>query len=402
MKKQFLSVLRNKKSATSQGQLLQPIGLYIGLTVSVLALLGYKLLSLVPFGPREVPEFTGSASLSQIKQDVIFAPSKVLEFIILKLSDNDTLIRGGSVVIAAIAIILLFAMLKKWFTTRVSLLTIALFATSSWTLHVGRMAGHEALYLWVMPILLLSCLWFLSKKHDKKLPIAAALLTATLYIPGSVLLIVAGALAFRKYILRNVKEISLKIKLMCAAIVAIGVTPLIYSFIGNKSQIFMWLGYDRNQEISLGNIAHNFANIADTLFWRGSADAGMWLRDTPVLDIFSVAMLVLGVYAYRAGYYPAREKLVFGLGILGILIIGLGNVVTIGLLLPLVYIFIANGLAYMLQSWFTVFPKNPVARPLGIVLLTLVVALSCAYNLQRYFTAWPNADATQSALQQRL
>ncbi len=81
-----------------------------------------------------------------------------------------------------------------------------------------------------------------------------------------------------------------------------------------------------------------------------------------------------------------------------VILIGLGQVATLGLLIPVLYIVMANGIAYMLQSWFTVFPRNPVARTLGVVLLTIVVVVSCSYQLQRYFIAWPAAEATKPAL----
>lgn len=107
-------------------------------------------------------------------------------------------------------------------------------------------------------------------------------------------------------------------------------------------------------------------------------------------------MLILGIYAYRAGYYPTREKLAFGATVLALIAIIIGNVATIALVIPIIFILIANGISYMLQSWFTVFPRNPVARSIGIILLIIVILMSCYYQLQRYFIAWPNTEPVKA------
>lgn len=376
-----------------------PLGAVVALAAA--GLLGYRLLSLVPFSSIEQPQELGSASLRHIRDNVLYAPTKSVQWAVLKLDDNDAWIRLASLAAALASAIFLYLLLRKWFTGRITFLAILMYVTSSWFLHTGRLGGHDALYLTVWPVLLLVCMWFLSKHHDKKMPFATALLAILLYIPGSWLFLLSALIVFRKFTGRAVKKLSGAIKFWSISAFIVVLLPLAYSFARQPRQFIEWLGFDTGQPMTLQNFANNFLDIPKQLFYSGLDEPLKWLGGTPVLDVFSVAMFILGLYAFRAGYYPAREKLVFGGIIISVLMIGIGQVATLSLLIPLFYIVIANGLAYMLQSWFTVFPRNPLARTTGVVLLTVVVLGSCFYQLQRYYQAWPNAEPTKSALSSR-
>jgi uncharacterized membrane protein YoaK (UPF0700 family) len=75
----------------------------------------------------------------------------------------------------------------------------------------------------------------------------------------------------------------------------------------------------------------------------------------------------------------------------------LGGSLSLALLLPIIYFVAANGIAAMLVSWFTVFPRNPVARSIGLILITAAVLITCVFHVKRYFVAWPNASETTQA-----
>ncbi len=368
------------------------------LIVSALGLLGYHLFRHVPYGPAEFAATLGSATLSAIKNDILIAPVKGAQIIALKLTENDIYMRLASVAVAVVAAVLLYAMLRRWYTTRVSFLTSVMFITSSWFLHHGRLANLDVMYLTVIPVLLLICLWFLSKHNDKKYPLAAILLALVLYVPGTWLFIVGGLFFVRKVALKAFTKVSLRIRLVSAVAMLLTLAPLFYSFALKPGQINRWLGVDTSQELSLPAIGNRLIDIPQQLLLTGPDDPTRWLVGTPVFDIFSLAMIIMGLYAFRTGYYPTREKLVFGALSIGIILVGFGNVVTLGILIPLFYIAIANGISYMLQSWFTVFPRNPLARTIGVGLLVLVITGSCFYQLQRYFVAWPATAATTKAL----
>ncbi len=133
-------------------------------------LLCYRLIGLVPFGNAENSHAIGSANLGEINDNIVFAPVKALELALLKITENDAYIRLASVATALAAVWLLYLMLRKWYTVRVSLMTSLLYVTSSWFLHSGRLASIDVLYLCALPALLLITLWFLTKQHEYKQP----------------------------------------------------------------------------------------------------------------------------------------------------------------------------------------------------------------------------------------
>jgi NhaP-type Na+/H+ and K+/H+ antiporter len=66
------------------------------------------------------------------------------------------------------------------------------------------------------------------------------------------------------------------------------------------------------------------------------------------------------------------------------------------LLLPFVYIGIITGIVELINQWFTYFPRNPLARNIGISLLVFSISLTSAYHLESYFVAWPNDPDTKA------
>lgn len=379
---------------------LRPIAMPLLVAVSSLGLLGYKLFSLVPFGQIEQAANLGSATMSAIKNDILFAPVKGLQIFILKFTENDVYIRLASVAVAAAAAILLYLMLRKWYTTRVSLLTSLMFITSSWFLQQGRSANLDVLYLAAAPAVLLALMWFIAKKPSPaKVLIGTILIGMALYTPGVWLFIIFGLVILRGPIAKSLPAIDTNVRLMSSAAFIITLLPLLYSFIIKPGQVIRWLGFDTGQEFTVQTIGANFLAIPTQLLFTGPDDQARWLVGTPVFDLVTITMVILGLYAYRTGYYVLREKLIFGSIIIAVLLIGLGNVAALSLLLPLLYLTVANGIAYLLQSWFTVFPRNPVARPIGVALLVIVVSISAFYHIHRYFKVWPNADATTQALE---
>jgi hypothetical protein len=50
----------------------------------------------------------------------------------------------------------------------------------------------------------------------------------------------------------------------------------------------------------------------------------------------------------------------------------------------------------MLENWLYIFPINPIARTIGIIVLSCAVAFSCWYHLNTYYVAWQHDPATQA------
>jgi hypothetical protein len=87
---------------------------------------------------------------------------------------------------------------------------------------------------------------------------------------------------------------------------------------------------------------------------------------------------------------------VAGIIILSLILTVLNGWLAMTIALPMFFVLVSAGLALFLQQWFTVFPRNPLARTVGITVVSFVVVLAGYYNLRHYFVAWPrNPDTRQ-------
>jgi hypothetical protein len=361
------------------------------------ALYAPKLGSIVPGNSVfERPDYLGIAFAAHIFENISFAPLKFLQFIMVQIDDpNATLLRLVSAGVVALSLLAFFKLLSTWHTRRIAVLTTLLFAASSLTLQLGKLANHEVLFLSIVPLLLLCGTWLRSKKNVHKLPLAAIIAALLLYIPGAWILIAGAIGIFRKRFIVAWKFVGQRNRIISGASFGLLIVPLIYGLARFPSQIVDWLGFSSLEFFSVSTILNQLLEIPKQLLMRGPDQPSLWLVGTPVLDVFTGSMALLGIYSYYRGPHPLRARLLLGLSLACTLIFTFGSFATVAILMPIIYILVANGLANMLQSWFTVFPKNPFARNVGVAILSIAVAITCAFHVQRYYEAWANAPATR-------
>ncbi len=354
-----------------------------------------KLGGLVPTASEQA-KVIGVNSREQLLENIAFFPQKIVQVGLHKLDEgNVTLLRASSVLIVAVSLLALFSVLSKWHTKRVAFLSCFLFITSSYVLHDARSANQEVAYLAAIPFLLLIGTWLKSKRNVKKLPIAALLVALLLYSPGVWLLVGVSAVVFRKRLVLAWRFVGARLQIATIVMFSAPLLPLLYAVFKYPNQVVALAGY--SSDLTLLQFCKNLASIPVDVFINGPNTPSTWVVGTPILDIFTATMFLLGFVAYIRGHHPLRMRLLVGYLVLSSLLVALG-VATLGLILPVIYIFAANGIANMLQSWFVVFPRNPIARNIGLVIIIAAVILTARYHVIRYYDAWPSIEATQSAL----
>lgn len=337
--------------------------------------------------------------LQGIAQHVSLAPIKFIELIMIKVDEpNSTLLRLVSVATVGLGLLFFYKVVSRWYTTRIALFTTFLLATSSYSLHLARFSNQDAIYYLVIPSLILIGTWLKSKKHVKRFVIALPIIALLLYIPGFFVYILLLGLLFRKRLLLAWGFISQRSKLISLSVSTLLLMPLIYSILRYPTQLAEYFGIDRVINSGWGNVWSHIYSIPNYLFYQGPPDSYRWLSGTPILDIASAIFFILGIYAYARGNNTLRARLLLTGLLISILIIGFSSLSSIALLTPLLYIVMANGLAYLMQSWFTVFPRNPAARNTATIIMCVMVALISSYHIQRYFIVWPNTPETREAL----
>lgn len=368
------------------------------------ALLLYKLGTLVTgLSDREVAILAETQGWSGLYRDPLNAPLNLLQSAIFFLApDHGTFLsRLPNAVFGALSIVSFAWLISLWHNRRTTILTTLMFATGAWTLHVSRIATYDVLHLWALPTLLLVPV--LLHNYPKRALVwygSIVVWGVLLYIPGMVWLIAAQWLLYRKLLVQGWMQFSTWLQRALSVLsFAIWVPLLVYALVRDNDWL-TWLGAPEAWP-GLVALFKQLAAVPFHLFARGPAYPDIWLGNLPILDAFSLVLCVIGIYFYATHWRSSRTRNLFILGGLGIILIGMGGAVGLSLLVPLLYVFIATGMAYLLHDWLKVFPRNPIARGIGIGLIALAVSMSVFYNLRSYFVAWPNNPTTQATFREQ-
>ncbi len=375
--------------------------LILGLTV-VAGLFWFRLDSLVP-GVSQTESTTvqqvqsRSLSARDILDNPLYLPHQLAQYGLEKLGFTGIFwLRSIGALFGVIAVFSMFFIIKHWHTNRVAVISIILFATSSWLLHSARLATPETTYL-LLPLLILIGTRLQQGDHPfTTLSLAAFAGGLMLYVPGMVWFILPGAIWQRKRLLDQSADVNRLWNILLPVGFVILLLPLGYALAADPDLIKVWLGLN-NEIVSVTEALKNILKVPVYVFVRGEADPAIGLGRLPLLDVATAAFAVFGAYWY--GFHRKLDRTKFVLGGLGLsfVLAGLNGILSSTLLLPFIYLLAAGGITFLLQQWFTVFPRNPLARGVGIGLIVAVVVSASFYHTQRYFVAWPNAPATKQA-----
>ena len=184
--------------------------------------------------------------------------------------------------------------------------------------------------------------------------------------------------------------------LVLVVVAALFLAPLLLAFTRHPSLVQTWAGLPAHFTAP-GHIVRQLVHSVSFLAYRGPIDPQRWLDRLPILDIFALVMLVLGVFFYARHAWAPRTRQLVGLGLVSAAFFAIGGPVSLSLVVPLAYLIVTAGIGFLLHEWLHVFPKNVLARSVGYTILGLVVGAACIYNLRSYFVAWPHSPSTMAA-----
>ncbi len=337
----------------------------------------------------------------QILYEPVFGIHKVPVYVLFKLHIHRVgAYRAISAVFAAVMVLSGFFVLKRWYSLRIAILGTWLLLCSALTLHVGRLATPEASFLLLMPLIAATVWMYTAKNHSLAIVVLSALTGFSLYIPGFFWLFAAVWIWQRKDLWQAIKHMGWVLRILCVLIVLVSAAPLLFASVHSHQNLLVAAGLPLRLP-SLAHIGKNILQLPLQLFVRGPKDPVHWLGRLPFLDVFSTVMVILGLYSLRYHVSHVRTQLLLGIAAILSLFIIAGGLPIIPLL-PIIYILVAAGVAFMLQQWFTVFPRNPIARGIATSLMSITILLVSFYNLNHYFIAWPHTPATRQVFNQKL
>lgn len=381
----------------------RPLLDWLLVSLAVASLLLYHLLKLLPHpSASETVSKLAASNLHTIESNPFFLPYKLLQYVLISTGHDSVLyMRLVSVFFAAIAVGFMYFVLRHWHTARIALMGMFLFVSSSWFLTYARTATPTIMYVSIVAILAYGAWARKSVKTTTILLSGASLAAYLLYIPGFIWFVGGAAIWQRKhlgmYVRRTTKAVPLAIIMFVVLI-----SPLVLALFQHPELIKLLLGLPTTITLRLPlDFVKNALGNLNQLVLHGPVNGASGVVGVALLDVFVLLMLILGSYSYIFRRKLDRAKILGGLLVVSFALASLGGAVNLIILLPMLYVIAAAGIAFLLLQWLTVFPRNPLARSIGVTLVVLLVATTSFYHIKRYFIVWPHTVEARQAFQAR-
>lgn len=335
----------------------------------------------------------------EIFKNPVFLPHKVLTYSAQKLTDSVAAARLPSAMFGVVFVLAAIYALRRVYSRRTVFLAVCLLLFNGWLLSAARLALPTISFTFWLPAAV--AIYMLTQMRSRVISSLLIVVIAgiCLYIPSFIWLLLAALIVFRKELRHEVRQLPVWFTGVCIVWALLLIGPLIYGILNRPSLGLELLGFP-SQINSLQTFLPTLVRELSALFWRNSSGAAYTLGTLPQLSILMMALVSTGIYTLR---YSTRKQIGLALAVcfISLIFIGLGVVQSI-ILLPIIYGLAIVGLAFLLVQWFTVFPRNPIVRSVGVLALSLLVLVNGFYYVQRYFIAWPHTPETRRVFDHHL
>ncbi len=351
--------------------------------------------------PAEVAVAQSYPSYTSVVKKPIDAPYYIIRNTVRKVRPKSGIIitRGISALIGFISVGLFYALVSLWYRPRVAILGTLLYVSSNWLLRNDRIGLPDIKQSLVLLLIFLPA--WLKRTQHKQMAILGAVMAGIylLHIPGMIWFVLLGMIWRAQSLGSELKKASKPFVIGLLMFFVITISPLVYSIINQPSVLLQLAGIPNN--LLLLDVMRNFVAIPTHLFAQGDGNSLLGVGRMPILDVFTTFMVLLGAIATWQSRKLDRSKIVLGILAVGFILSCLGGSMLMTILIPPIYLLATAGIGYMLNEWLCVFPKNPLARGIATVLITVAVIIASAFHITNYFIAWPNTPQTRVTFSQR-
>lgn len=351
------------------------------------------------YSQEELAALQASNGLRHIWENPANAPFSLIAYLFglahIGVGGDQAIIplRATATVIGLLTLTTFYWLVRHWHGERSAILGTVVFGCSAWFLHTARMGTPDVLMFLLIGVIATS-VWLKQTDNPLVLLVGFGLTAVLLYIPGMFWLLLIAAIWQMRTLTRLFKEHLLLMSLGSLGLLAL-IAPLVWAMYRSTDTLRLMAGLPADHWPNILDFLRQLALIPYHLFVRGPLEPAHWLARLPVLDVFSVVMLLLGAYLYIRHYKLTRSKMVATILVAGALLIALGGAVSISILIPFIYVLVAAGIGLLLDRWQKVFPRNVIAQGVSVGLISIAVIATSWYGLRHYFVAWPNAPATK-------
>ena len=329
----------------------------------------------------------------------IYGPYYFLLHVIYAIHRNLYFFRLLSILPALAAALLVYWIVSRYHGYKIAILASSLLITNYAVLIISRVASPISTQLLPL-VLLIAIILYLEQPPVNLYPLLAmeVAIIGCLYIPGMIWIVAAILGLNTKILKKTIFARSLTERVIMLLVAILSLVPLLYRLVAHytSSQLLNWLGYALHGTThAMSNLGSNIINtVLDLFIHSNRLNSSLSLGHLPLITVAQSVIIVVGLYYYASRRTNVRWRNLLIIFLITWLIIGFG-VVSVYSLLPLCSILTGTGLAYLLKKWYEVFPRNLVAKYLGIVTLSTVVVLVCILSLRTYYVAWAYNPSTR-------
>lgn len=363
-------------------------GLVIVLFVSLLAVAGLY----VPGGlsSGEIQTFVQTAQMDLQNLSTLAIPN--LPFFALQRACMAWLGHGlfafklPALICAFIAGIGAVLLLRRWFRANIAVLATIIMITTGQFLYVAQSGAAGITYiLWSVWLLLAATMITYSPRHTRFWKVVFfTVMPLSLYTPLSIYLVLAICSAgilhpHVRYVLKRMPRWHLIVFTLWSVII---VSPLLYLIARYPKLGLQLLG---TPDTWPPDLWQNLKVLVQQYLNFISPESGILMM--PILGLGSIALILIGVWQLWTIRYTARSYTLSAWIILLLPILLINPTFTSVTFVPLLLL-LASGLSYLLRSWYDMFPRNPYARFVGVVPLTILVLGLVVTGVGRYFDGY--------------
>lgn len=328
-------------------------------------------------------------------QTVINLPYHVLQRASFALFDVSELsIKLPSLIIGLFAILGCYLLIASWFRRNVAVITTIIAATMPAMLYAAQ-DGTPTIYAIGISFWLLYAATCVSRAIRPQMfwiVLFFILLALNLYTPLGIWLNIAilSTIPFHPHIRLRARRFNVNHLAIAGAVGFVLVAPLVYSLTVKPAIGLTLLGIPTETPDIMANL-NQLGN-----YYFGSANIGSSVYLEPLFPIATMLLVVIGIYRFVRIKYTARTYVAW-LWVIILMPMLLLNPESFMMILPLVVIMIAMGIASLIREWYVLFPRNPYARIVGLIPLGVIVAGIAITNTYHYLAGYHYTPAIASS-----
>ncbi len=311
---------------------------------------------------------------------IIDAPYKILQKIsIMAFGLSNFSIKLPSILLSILSLAGIIKLTHKWFSRGTATLASIIALTSSQLFFLAQNGTPEILYiLYPITILFIGASFISSNKKISYIIAMATVAGMSLYTPLSIYILAAlfFTALFHPHLRFIFKKIPKAYLSSGIALFLVIVAPLLIAIFKEPEIIKNLLGLPKTL-----NLGENIKFLTSQLFsFTNTGSNGVV---SPVINPASIILIGTGLFFTFSSRWTSRS---YSVNIWGIILITICiiNPSAVTILFTPILILTISGLQSLINTWYTLFPRNPYARVTGLVPVFVIVVGLLLTNIDSF------------------